>query len=117
MIDDEVELLAAQASRNGEETAGDVGGVAHEFAAFVGVGLYLSLCIGVEPEVHIGLVGVAVDVGDEHCTLQFERLRVVEQGAVHAAAVGPVDVHNLVAASAERGLPKEVIEDVAVFNL
>ena len=89
-----------------------MGGVAAEH----GFGHHFSV-LHVEAQVHVGLVLVQVVVGHEHAALGGEESGVVEQCAVHAAAVGALDVDELVAASGQFRLCDEIGQCACVLHL
>ena len=89
MAHDEGHRLAGQFARHGEEAAGEEGAV----------------------------FGLAHHVGHQTLRLLREELRIVEQGAVDAAAVGSLDVGKGIATLGQGLLPYEVFQHAAVLHL
>ena len=110
MVDDEAAGFAAHSADGAEESACDVGGVAVE-----GQRLHVSL---LEDESHVvgTAVGSRVDVGDVEFAFEAEEPWVVEQSAVHAAAVVGIVVHDFQFPCCKGGLCHEVFEHLPVLD-
>ena len=89
MAHDEGHWLAGQLARHGEEATG----------------------------VESAVFGLAHHVGDQALGLFFEQLRIIEQGAVDAAAVGSLDVGKGIATLGQGLLPHKVFQHAAVLHL
>ena len=117
VVDDEIELFVPQIAFDGEETAGDVGGVAAQETVLVGIAFDTAFLVDVETEIHVGLAFGGVDVRDELGFDEVEGFGIVEQRHVDAAAVGAVEVDVAITASGQGGFAQEIVERVAVFDL
>ena len=116
VVHNDVHLLACQEAAHHEESAGDVGRVAAQLSALVGFGHHLC-AFHMEAQVYVGLGIVLIIIRYEHMVRHLEEAGIVEQTAVHAAAVGPIHMDELVAALGQCGLGHEVGQRASGFHL